>query len=373
MPGAEHEEVDRPSLEIEDLRKRFGRVTAIDGLSLVLGAGELLAGVGPSGCGKATLLRTVAGLVAADSGRVTLGGRLVDDGAARIPPERRGVGLVFQDHALFPHLTVRDNVGFGIRRDSGFAAGERVDQMLGLVGLPDHGARYPHELSGGERQRVALARALAPAPALMLFDEPFASIDHNLRVRLREDVVEALRATTTPALFVTHDQAEALAIGDRIAVMRAGELVQLDTPSAVFHRPADRFVGAFMGEASFLPVLPGPEGPCSRLGPIDSSAVGRSPAGEGMVAMVRPHDLGFTPDPTGDATVVSTEYRGSEWLLAVELPDGPVLLVADHDLEGPAVGAPGRVHLVAGRRQILVPTDGQTVGELVDISPEGQR
>ncbi len=291
-------------LAVEHLAKRFGEVTALDDITLHLEPGELVAVVGPSGCGKSTLLRTIAGLLAPDGGRVALGGQLVDDGTIRIPPERRAVGLVFQDHALFPHLTVNENVGFGIRnpggrRASGRELRDRVAEMLDLVGLDRHGDRYPHELSGGERQRVALARALAPGPALMLFDEPFASIDHNLRVRLRADVVAALRATGTPALFVTHDQAEALAIGDRIAVLRRGRIAQIGAPAAVFHHPADRFVGGFMGEASFLPIeRDGVDGaaPRTALGSIGTSAShGPGAVGSDMVAMTRPDDLRFVP------------------------------------------------------------------------------
>ena len=241
-------------LEIQGLVKTYDGVGAVDGIDIELGPKELLALVGPSGCGKSTVLRSIAGLVSIDSGSIRLGGELVDDGSAHLPPERRQVGLVFQEHALFPHLTVRDNIGFGIRGLSASDTRSRVDDMLELVSLGAFRDRFPHELSGGERQRVALARALAPRPSLMLFDEPFASLDHNLRVQLRQEVVGVLRATGTPAVFVTHDQREALTIGDRIAVMRAGRIVQLATPAEVFHRPADGFVASFMGEVSFLPV-----------------------------------------------------------------------------------------------------------------------
>ncbi len=348
------------SLTVEGLTKRYGDVTAVDDLDLELGHGELLAVVGPSGCGKSTLLRSVAGLVVPDGGRIALGDTVVEDGSARVPPERRGIGLVFQDHALFPHLTVRDNVAFGIREASGAESTARVDEMLELVSLPTYADRYPHELSGGERQRVALARALAPGPSLMLFDEPFASIDHNLRVRLRVDVVAALRATGTPALFVTHDQGEALAIGDRIAVLRRGRLAQIDTPARIFHQPTDTFVGAFMGEASFLPVrdrADGDGGPAeTRLGPLVDGEVDHR-----TVAMVRPDDLLFTADADGDANVVAGEYRGSGWLLTVELDDGPTVLVAASHLDAPEPGAVGRVALVPGHRQ--VPVDADPDGE----------
>jgi iron(III) transport system ATP-binding protein len=352
--GSEPEPGTPAPLVVEGLVKRFGDVRALDGVSLSLHPGELMAVVGPSGCGKSTLLRTVAGLATPDRGRVDLGGRTVEDGTTRLPPEGRGVGLVFQEHALFPHLTVADNVGFGLRDR---AAGRgRVGEMLELVGLPNHGGRYPHELSGGERQRVALARALAPRPALMLFDEPFASIDHNLRVRLRNDLLAALRATATPSLFVTHDQAEALAVGDRIAVMRRGRVVQVDRPAVVFHQPIDRFVANFMGEASFLPISNGSFPPESLLGPVEEPGPGPDGAADrtGMQAMVRPDDLRFTSDAQGSATVEGAEYRGSAWLLTVRLNQGSTVLVAASHLDAPTIGSRGRVTMVDGHRQVAV-------------------
>jgi iron(III) transport system ATP-binding protein len=343
---------DRAALEVVDLHKRYRKTPALNGISLALEHGELLAVVGPSGCGKSTLLRAIAGLTPPDSGRVVLDGQLVDDGSHRIPPERRGVGLVFQDHALFPHLTVRDNVGFGLGRSSGAEARSRVTDMLDLVGLGAHGDRFPHELSGGERQRVALARALAPKPALMLFDEPFASIDHNLRARLRADVVNALRSTGTASLFVTHDQSEALAIGDRIAVLRGGRVEQLDGPEAIFHRPANAFVGAFMGDASFLVTEQVADGLRSALGPVagDDGAALSGP----VRAMVRPDDVHFEPDGDGSAEVVAAQYRGSGWLLTVELDDGQSVLAAASHLLAKPVGQRGRLSLVEGHRQFAV-------------------
>ena len=340
-----------PPLEICGLTKTFDDVLAVDDVDLVLREDEVLALVGPSGCGKSTLLRMIAGLVAADSGTIQLSGRLVEDGSIRLPPERRPAGLVFQEHALFPHLCVRDNVGFGVRGRSKRDAATRVDEMLELVSLRTYGDRYPHELSGGERQRVALARALAPSPALMLFDEPFASLDHNLRVQLRHEVVAALRATATPAVFVTHDQREALTIADRVAVMRAGRIVQLDTPADVFHGPVDTFVGAFMGEATFLPIEATNASPSTALGAIELG--GADPAG--ARAMVRPDDVAFVPDSAGDAEIVAAEYHGSGWLATARLPAGLSVVVASSHLDPPSIGARGRLTLVEGHRQVVVP------------------
>lgn len=342
---------DQP-LEIRGLRKAFGDVVAVDGVDLTLGSDELLALVGPSGCGKSTLLRTIAGLIPADAGTIRLGGALVEDGTVRLPPERRPAGLVFQEHALFPHLSVRDNVGFGVRDLSKLEVADRVDAMLDLVSLRGYGDRFPHELSGGERQRVALARALAPEPALMLFDEPFASLDHNLRVQLRHDVAEALKATETPAVFVTHDQHEALAIGDRIAVMRHGQMVQLGSPAEVFHGPVDRFVAAFMGEASFLPVTDVDGVTSTVLGPVELAGRGT----DTVSAMVRPDDVVFTTDGPQDAEILRAEYHGTAWLATARIRDDDTLVrfFTSH-LDRPQPGERGCLHLIEGHHQVVVP------------------
>jgi iron(III) transport system ATP-binding protein len=332
-----------PALVVDDVSKRFGKVTAVDHVSFGLTPHELLALVGPSGCGKSTLLRILAGLFETESGAITLGGAVVDDGRRALPPERRRVGLVFQEHALFPHLSVAKNVAFGIRGNDAVPA--RVQEMLDLVGLGDHGDRFPHELSGGERQRVALARALAPRPALMLLDEPFASLDPNLRSRLRDDVVAVLRATGTPAVFVTHDQTEALAIGDRIAVMRQGRIEQLDTAEAVFHHPANRFVAAFMGEADFLRVAE----VRAALGPID---LGDLPDDAEM--MLRPDDVTFTETDSGTASIVAHEFRGSQWCYTLQLASGELVRSVRSHLRHVPVGTSVAPAIVPGHRPVVI-------------------
>lgn len=340
------------SLRIEALTKRFGHVTAVDGVDLTLGPAEILALVGPSGCGKSTLLRLIAGLLPADSGRIDLDGQPVDDGRTAVPPERRRIGLVFQDHSLFPHLRVAENVAFGIRRVSRAERARRVDEVLALVALDGLGRRYPHELSGGQRQRVAVARALAPRPRLVLLDEPFASLDHNLRVQVRADVVAALRATGTPAVLVTHDQREALTVGDRVGILRAGRIVGLGHPVDVFDAPADQFVGSFLGEASFLPLAPAPDGgwrtalgEVAARGPVDPTR---------QVAMVRPDDVRFECAADGDAEVVGAAYHGATWLYQVRLPDGATVLSEGSHLTRVDVGTRGRVALTPGHKQVVV-------------------
>lgn len=334
------------ALGLVGVTKRFGSTVAVDGVDLGVADGELLALVGPSGCGKSTLLRLAAGLHQVDGGTVSIGGQVVDDGRSALPPEARRVGLVFQEHALFPHLSVARNVGFGVRGAGGRSA--RVAEMLELVGLAHHARRYPHELSGGERQRVALARALAPQPALMLLDEPFASLDPNLRARLREDVTAILRSTGTAAVFVTHDQAEALAVGDRVAVMDRGRIVQVGTPQGVFHTPATRFVASFMGEADFLNV--------TDVAPL-AAGVDLGPSAAGNVVVVRPDDVTFSPDPDGAAVVRGAEFRGSTWCYTIELPSGSRVRSIRPHLEHVEPGATVRVALVAGHRPVVLSGD----------------
>ncbi len=335
-------------LEIVELRKAFADVVAVDGVDLTLGNGEIIALVGPSGCGKSTLLRMIAGLTAADSGSIHLDGTLVEDGRSRLAPERRSAGLVFQEHALFPHLTVEENVGFGLRSRDKAGRRRQVEEMLMLVDLAGFDSRYPHELSGGERQRVALARALAPEPAIMLFDEPFASLDHNLRVQLRQEVLRVLRETKTPAVFVTHDQREALGLGDRIVVMQDGRVIQNGSPAEIFHTPVSRFVGEFMGEASFLALN---AEQATLLGPVTPVATQTSVA---QCAMVRPDDVQFSSSLDGEFTVVRAEYSGSAWLVTARGNRGETVAFAASHLDQPVVGERGSISLVPGHEQVLV-------------------
>ena len=310
--------LETPALRLEGLHKRFGDVHAVAGVDLTLRAGEILAMVGPSGCGKSTLIRLVTGLATPDAGSVSLGGREVAGAGGSLPPEQRRIGVVFQEHGLFPHLTVGDNIAFGLRGRSSSERRARIREVLALVDLPDHGDRYPHELSGGERQRVALARSLAPEPDVVLLDEPFASLDPNLRQRIRAETVLILREAKASALLVTHDQLEALAMGDRVAVMSAGRIEQVDIPQTVFSHPANRFVATFLGEADFLPAareggcLTTEAGPCPA--PFDDD-------GEGEV-MVRPHEVALAPDLDPNGVITAVEYQGAHILYELRLLSG---------------------------------------------------
>ena len=313
-----------PALVLDGITKRYGSVVAAQALDLVVSPGELVTLIGPSGCGKSTALRLVAGLERPDAGGITIAGDVVADRRHWQPPERRRVGLVFQDHALFPHLTVADNVAFGIDRLSRAERTQRVGEVLDLVRLAHLSGRYPHELSGGEQQRVALARALAPRPAVILLDEPFSSLDENLRAQVRADTVAVLRTTGTTAVLVTHDQTEALSVGDRVVVLRDGVIEQADTPQAVFERPASRFVASFMGDADFLPAHVRDALLTCEIGVV-STVPGWGRGDAAVDVVLRPHEVALTVDPTSSARVVAVEYHGAFVLHTVRLGSGSTL------------------------------------------------
>ena len=311
-------------LTLEHVTKRFeaGGAPAVDNLSLAVERGRILALLGPSGCGKTTTLRLIAGFETPDAGRITIAGRTVADGrdGAHVEPEARGVGIVFQDYALFPHLTVGENVAFGLPRSGRSARGERVGQILDLVGLAELADRYPHELSGGQQQRVAVARALAPAPAVILLDEPFSNLDADLRAQMRDEVEKILRSTGTTAIFVTHDQEEAFTIADQVGVLDCGRLEQLGPPEAIYHHPATPFVAEFVGAADFLPGIVTSQGIVTEIG-VFGNVEAREP-GEKVRVMIRPDDVTFVPDPQGEAVILRRSFRGSENLYSLGLPSG---------------------------------------------------
>jgi iron(III) transport system ATP-binding protein len=305
-----------PAILATGVTKSFGALRAVEGVGLRVGRGELVALLGPSGSGKTTLLRMLAGFERPDAGTVEVGGRTVAGPGCWVEPERRRIGMVFQQGALFPHLTVGGNVAFGASSE------ERVRESLELVGLAARARSYPHELSGGERQRVALARALAPGPEVVLMDEPFAALDAGLRDGLRLQVASILREAGTSALLVTHDQAEALSLADTVAVMREGRIEQVGTPEGVYERPRSRWVAEFLGEAN---VLPG----TARGGVVDCELGRFNVAGElsGAVELViRPESLavGSTAmrDAVAEARVVDRSFYGHDQLVHLELPSG---------------------------------------------------
>ncbi|ABD00896.1 iron(III) transport system ATP-binding protein [Thermostichus sp. MS-CIW-21] len=369
-------------LEVEHISKGFPgqRQLVLQEVAFRLPQGDILGIVGPSGCGKTTLLRTIAGFEQPDSGRILLGGRVVAGEGQWIPPERRGVGLVFQDFALFPHLDVLANVMFGLRPTALFAsaagggsrsssaevggaaqqARERADEVLRLVGLEDYAHRYPHELSGGQQQRVALARALAPKPSLILLDEPLSNLDVQVRYYLREEIRKILKQTQTSAIFVTHDQEEALCLSDWVAVMREGRIEQWGSPEEVYREPATRFVAEFIAQANFLR--------CERrefgwqaegLLHIPFQALRDQPdphlrQGE---LMIRQEELRLHPNPQGRVTIRDRQFLGREYRYCLVTETGKQL----HALAREALPVGTRVQVTVEQGRLFPISEPQSV------------
>ena len=321
-------------LELAGIVQRYGSHTVVDGVSFSVEAGSIACLLGPSACGKTTLLRCIAGFEDIAAGEIRVQGRTVSTSGRRLPPEQRQIGMVFQDYALFPHLSVAANVGFGL---AGLAASERqsrVGELLATVGLGGQGDRYPHELSGGQQQRVALARALAPRPQLILLDEPFSNLDVDLRERLSLEVRDILKSQGITAVLVTHDQHEAFAMADEVGVMAAGTIQQWDSPYRVYHQPANRFVADFVGQGVFLPGLVIDDRSvevelgvlASRL-PLECSQ-GCEACGKdcGVEVLLRPDDI--IHDDRSDllAEVRHKAFRGAEILYTLRLGSGVEVL-----------------------------------------------
>lgn len=335
------------TLEVRNLFKQFHgtQQSAVDGISFELSGGEILALVGPSGCGKTTTLRIIAGLERPDAGSVRLNDRVVASESVFIPPEKRGVGMVFQDHALFPHLTVSENIAFGLRGQSPAQIKQTVGDMLHLVGLLPLAKRYPHALSGGERQRVALARALAPRPVLVLMDEPFSSLDADLRMEMREHVRRILKSMQATVVFVTHDQEEALYMGDRLAVLQSGHLEQIGTPEEIFHASNTRFVAEFMGDSDFLKGKVAQRGIQTEIGLL--AEVVDLPISTPVEVAVRADDIDFQVDGSGNSVIVERFFRGAFNLYRLRLDSGQILHAStDHTRIYP-VGARVRAYMSA--------------------------
>ena len=354
-----------PAVRLHGLIRRYGSVAAVDGLDLEVMPTEMLTVLGPSGCGKTTMLRLIAGLETPDAGTIEIGGRRVAGAGAAVPPERRRVGMVFQDFALFPHLSVRDNIGYGLRRDPDREV--RVVELLELIDLADAGGRMPHQLSGGMQQRVALARALAPRPDVVLLDEPFSNLDTALRTQLRADVREILRAAGTAAIFVTHDQDEALSLGDRMAVMVRGRVEQVAPPEVVYGEPATPFVATFVGIANLVPAERRGGEAATRLGavrvvgPRDARTDGRA------LVVIRPEHFDVVEAPDGPADtgswhILRRRFAGTEILYEVAAADGQRLWVE---------AGPGVRRLRVGDSVLLRLRDIETVAFPSGHHPEG--
>jgi len=345
-----------PALTLEGVTKRYGSSRGVEALELAIPAGELVTLIGPSGCGKSTTLRLVAGLERPDAGRITVAGEVVADRTRFVNPENRRVGLVFQDHALFPHLSVGRNVEFGLDRLPRSERRKRVGDLLDLVQLAHLAERYPHELSGGEQQRVALARALAPRPAVVLLDEPFSSLDESLRAQVRRDTVATLRETGTTGVLVTHDQTEALSVGTRVVVMHDGVIEQADSPEKVFEQPATRFVASFMGDADFLPAHVHRALLTCEIGVV-STVPGWADSDVDVDVVLRPHEVALRASPDATAHVSAVEYHGAFVLHHVTLASGRTLRSwQPHDVRHP-VGTAVVVTVAAGTHPTLLVGD----------------
>ncbi|MFB6254264.1 MAG: ABC transporter ATP-binding protein [Halobacteriaceae archaeon] len=346
-------ETDEITLELDEVSKYYGNETAVENLNLSVHKGELLTLLGPSGCGKTTTLRMLAGLEQPDTGTIEVDDRIVADQSGQfVKPERRDVGIVFQDYALFPHLTVAENIAFGLQDKSGEETTNRVNELLDLVNLEAQKESMPDELSGGQQQRVALARSLAPEPEVLLLDEPFSNLDVRLRIAMREEVRRILKEAGVTAVSVTHDQEEALSISDRVAVMYQGKIEQIGRPEEVFEHPKSRFVASFLGQAGF--VTGRLEGDRIETG-IDTFNTemieGLSPEYEGakIDILLRPDDLRAIPaeDNRGDGEIVHRQYTGPSFVYRVALDSGDIVHCQHNHASEFEIGQRVTVDLVA--------------------------
>jgi iron(III) transport system ATP-binding protein len=330
-----------PSIRLEGVVKRFGAVEAVNGVSVTLAKGQLLALLGPSGCGKTTLLRLIAGFEPLDEGAIEIGGMRVAGRGLHVPPERRRVGMVFQEYALFPHLTVGQNIAFGLHRYSG-SKEQRVAAVAEMVGLDGLVRRLPHELSGGQQQRVALARALAPEPDLILLDEPFSNLDAGLRVRVRSEVRAILRAAGATAIFVTHDQEEALSLVDQVAVMLQGRVEQVGNPQQLYHQPASRAVAEFIGDANFFPGEANGQTVACELGSLYLQYAARGP----VDVLIRPENVTVKPAPPSTSSrVKNVLFFGHDQLVTVQMASGRELDARVSPIYNFAIGQPVAVQV----------------------------
>ncbi|MCC1497254.1 ABC transporter ATP-binding protein [Alcanivorax sp. 1008] len=335
-------------LTLDHIACRYDNEQVVRDISFSLDSGQIACLLGPSGCGKTTTLRAIAGLEPLTDGRIMIAGQEASRPGRTLAPEKRGLGMVFQEHALFPHLSVADNVAFALRKLSSHERQQRVRECLAMVRLDDLGGRFPHELSGGQQQRVALARALAPRPRLMLLDEPFASLDLDLRRQLNRELLGILKLEGITAVMVTHDQEEAFAMASHIAILRAGELVQWDSPYRIYHSPGNRFVAEFAGQGAFLEgkVIAGSE-VSTVVGQLASDQPLSLPAGADVDVLLRPEDI--VPDVDGPIAtrVLERTFTGANILYRLGLANGEHLTCLTGSHVDLAVGRECRVQIAA--------------------------
>jgi len=329
-----------PQLLIEQLVVSYGDTAVVKSVSFSLKRGEIGSLLGPSGCGKTTLLRAIAGFETPHSGTVVINEKQVNQPNHTIPPERREIGMVFQEHALFPHLTVADNIGFGLSRWPRSERKQRIKELLKMIGLKGYGKSHPHQLSGGQQQRVALGRALAPRPKLLLLDEPFSSLDVELRTSLAKDLRDILKQEQTTALLVTHDQNEAFAMADQIGVINKGKIEQWDSAYNLYHAPKTRFVADFVGEGVLLPGELDPQRRVHTEIGSASIAASSSITSEQVETLIRPDDILLAEDSESSfsAEIIDKAFRGAEYLYTLKLPSGHKLLALCASHKNYAIG-----------------------------------
>jgi iron(III) transport system ATP-binding protein len=344
-------------LQISALRHGYNGRRVLSDFSLTLARGQIGCVLGPSGCGKTTALRCIAGFEQIAAGSIAVNGKEVSGPGHTVPPEERRVGMVFQDYALFPHLTVADNVGFGLHQLDASERARRIGQTLEIIGMTGSAERYPHELSGGQQQRVALARALAPQPDLLLLDEPFSNLDVDLRERLGLEIRDILKQQGMTAILVTHDQHDAFAIADEIGIMRKGRIEQWGPPYELYHRPATRFVADFVGQGAFLPgkILAGRRIQLE-LGTFQSNVPEDWDPGSTVDVLLRPDDILHDDASPLQARVLHKAFRGAEFLYTLQLPEGGRVLSLVPSHHNHAVGEKIGIrleidHLVAFRQE----------------------
>lgn len=340
-----------PSVQCFNLSKSFGNIRAVKDISISIEAGSTVALVGPSGCGKTTVLRLIAGFEKANSGEVTIRNQTVDGPGVFLPPEKRKVGMIFQDYALFPHLNVRQNVEFGLTEKP--KEPNSIDAMLELVGLENSGKRMPHELSGGEQQRTALARALMPNPDVILLDEPFSNLDAGLRTSMRTSVRNILKEARATSILVTHDQDEALSFADSVAVMHSGTILQVGTPIDVYTNPHSLTVSQFIGDANLIKGTATDHLVETELGHLKASNKAQGP----VIAVVRPENIRIGSDqPTNlHLEVIDQEFYGHDKIIKLRLPSGLSLKARCSSAEEVEPGKSVPVHIVDSVQIFPVP------------------
>lgn len=308
-------------IELREVSMRYGKEYALKDISFRVNSGEILAILGPSGSGKTSILRLIAGLESPCNGTIHINNTLVaSNGDISVPAERRRVGMVFQDYALFPHLSVRDNISFGLRGVSKSLRHEIISRLITSIRLKGLEERYPHQLSGGQQQRVALARALATSPVVMLLDEPFSGLDEETRLSTREETLRILREMGTTTIIVTHSKEEAFSIANRVMVLNNGHMEQIDSPDNIYHLPATKFVAEFVGEADFIDGVVKDNRIYTEIGTFSGKT--DLPDGTEVQVMIRPEDISIFPDKSGEAVVERRIFKGSENLYVLQLPSG---------------------------------------------------